>query len=143
MSLMKKYAPPLTTTITVEWLSASSMTFGDNANDLTVLYFYGERWPCNNHARMRIECSKLKADLCYNLHVVNNPSCTCGATNENAKHFVLYCPLYNNIRVIMVNKINNKMPVMAHNILIGRDKYNVNVTRRVLKAVQEFISDSH
>ena len=41
------------------------------------LYYYGKRWPSINHARLRIGCSKLKEDLCNNLHVENSSRCDC------------------------------------------------------------------
>ena len=58
------------------------------------LYYYGKRWPCIHHARLRIGCSKLKGDLCNNLHVENSSRCACGFELEDASHFFLDCPLY-------------------------------------------------
>jgi len=58
------------------------------------LYYYGKRWPSINHARLRIGCSKLKGDLCNNLHVENSSRCDCGFELEDASHFFLDCPLY-------------------------------------------------
>ena len=57
--------------------------------DLVPLYYYGERWPSVHHARMRIGCSKLKNDLCNNLHVIDNANCNCGNPNETAYHYFL------------------------------------------------------
>ena len=58
------------------------------------LYYYGKRWPSINHARLRIGCSKLKGDLCNNLHVENSSRCDCGFELEDASHLFLDCPLY-------------------------------------------------
>ena len=43
------------------------------------------------HARLRMQCSTLNADL-YRKNIVNSPSCQCGGF-ENAQHLFLSCPL--------------------------------------------------
>ena len=52
----------------------------------TILY-YGERWASIHHARLRLGCSKLNSHLCYNLHVIPSPECSCGAAVEDVAHF--------------------------------------------------------
>ena len=59
--------------------------FAIEYTDLQILYYYGKCWPSIHHARMRIGCSKLNSDLCHNLHVIEDPSCRCGAPLENAE----------------------------------------------------------
>ena len=46
--------------------------------DTNVLYYYGKRWSGIHHARLRLGCSKLNFDLCYNLRVIDSPKCKCG-----------------------------------------------------------------
>jgi hypothetical protein len=51
------------------------------------LFYYGNRLESAIHARMRIENSPLKADLCNVLHVVQSPLCPWGCgVPENVKH---------------------------------------------------------
>jgi hypothetical protein len=63
----------------------------DHARSLPLknpLYFFGTRLEAAIHARMRIENSPLKADLCKVLHVIQSPLCPWGCgVEENVKHF--------------------------------------------------------
>ena len=67
------------------------------------LYESGTRLPALYHARTRLGCSALNAHLCFNLHVIEYPSCLCGYELEDPMHFYLHCPLYTNER----NKMND------------------------------------
>ena len=51
------------------------------------LYYYGPRWESIQLARMRMNCSSLRAHLCFHLHVIDNPACVCGEENEDLTHF--------------------------------------------------------
>ncbi len=93
--------------------------------ELQVLYYYGERWPAVHHARLRIGCSKLNSDLCYNLHVIDEPACTCGSPLENAEHFFLFCPIFQNLRITMINEIEGVMPITITNLLFGNSDYSI------------------
>ena len=88
-------------------------------DDITVLYYYGQRWAQIHHARLRTGCSKLNADLCYNLHVRNDPTCTCGHPCENASHFLFNCPNYAQIRNNMIQKISAITTVSLDIFLYG------------------------
>ena len=48
------------------------------------------------HARLRMGCSSLNADL-YGKNIVPSPSCSCGGF-ESAYHFLFMCPNFNDIR---------------------------------------------
>jgi hypothetical protein len=70
------------------------------------LFYYGNRLESAIHARMRIENSPLKADLCNVLHVVQSPLCPWGCgVPENVKHFFFECPKYGNERQTLVNDL--------------------------------------
>ena len=59
------------------------------------LYYRGGRRVSVTHSRMRIGCSSLNADLTHELHVLNNPACTCpSGEEETAKHYFLHCQKY-------------------------------------------------
>ena len=79
--------------------------------DKNVLYYYGERWSKVHHSRIRIGCSKLNADLCFNLHVRDNPSCICGAPNENDYHFYIKCPCFTVQRNVLQSAIADLSPL--------------------------------
>ena len=89
-------------------------------NDLMILYFYGERWPSVNHARMRIGCSKLN----NNVHVIDDPICTCGTAEETAEHFFLECINYDDRCRTILTECNNLTSVCANSILFGNNNWH-------------------
>ncbi len=116
--------------------------FKRQLSELQILYFYGERWPSVHHARMRIGCSKLNFDLHFNLHVSKSPACICGARYEDATHFFLWCPRFDNIRQELLYDIRGVMPINAKNLLYGNENFNKESNERVFKAVHHFIMKS-
>ena len=107
-----------------------------------VLYYYGQRWAAVHHARLRIGCSKLKYDLCYNLHVIDNPNCTCGADIEDADHFFMYCPNYDDLRGSMYDTLSNLDAFDINTILYGNTHLSTEANKAVFDAVHKFISDT-
>ena len=58
----------------------------------TELYEIGTRKLSIVHAQLRMHCSNLKSHL-YELHVIDQPTCICGYRKEDARHYLLFCPL--------------------------------------------------
>ena len=87
----------------------------DIRNELNVLYYYREV----HHTRMRLGCSKLNYGLCYNLHVIDYCNCSCGALVEDAYHFFLVCPKYNEIRNVLFNAALPLCPPTLKTLLFG------------------------
>ena len=110
--------------------------------EANVLYYYGERWAQVHHARLRIGCSKLKADLCYKLHVINNSICACSHPIEDANHFFLSCPLYNDIRQELFTDILKFTQVNLKNILYGDDTQDLQTNKMIFDAVHKFMISS-
>ena len=48
--------------------------------------------------------SNLNSHL-YNRHLTNNSSCACGSPNETAEHYLLLCPIYDNLRHNAIHNI--------------------------------------
>ena len=111
----------------------------ENKNEANILYYYGMRWPALHHSRIRIGCSKLKHDLHYNLHVVNDPKCACGADDENAEHFFLHCQNYIDLRLQLYNTISVYCEVTLNTILHGNPKLDINFNKQIFDAVHHFI----
>lgn len=111
-------------------------------SELNTLYYYGQRWPAVHHARMRIGCSKLNYDLCFNLHVINHSTCRCGATSEDANHFLLVCPLYDEQRVIMRASVQQVTTFDLATLLHGDPALSLDLNIIVFGAVHKFITDS-
>ena len=55
----------------IQTLEEFKLEIKPSTKEKNILYYYGKRWPCVHHSLMRIGCSKLKFDLCNNLHVIN------------------------------------------------------------------------
>ena len=106
---------------------------------MTVLYYYGERWPSVHHARMRTGCSLLRKDLFYNLHLIEDPHCSCGADLENAKHYFMHCPNYDDIRTSLRQEITECVPFTVKNLLFGNKNFSYEINTLVFKAVHKFI----
>ena len=104
-----------------------------------ILYYYGKRWPCVHHSRIRIGCSKLKYDLCNNLHVINETYCECGADIEDAHHFFLKCPLYIDLRFELFNAISVYSQVNMNVILHGNSNLDYEQNKTIFDAVHSFI----
>ena len=104
-----------------------------------ILYFYGNRWPSIHHSRLRIGCSKLNHDLYYNLHVVENASCACGALDEDVHHFFFECPNYLDLRMQLFNAIIAYTNVTLETILHGNDKLSLGLNKAIFDAVHLYI----
>ena len=123
-------------------LKSFKSNLSKSVKETNVLYYYGHRWAGIHHARLRIGCSKLKHDLYHNLHVIDSPTCTCGAEIEDATHFFLYCPNYDELRETLYEKLT---PFRAFNIdaiLHGDKDLAVESNQVVFDAVHQFICDS-
>ena len=110
--------------------------------DCNILYYYGKRWPSLHHSRIRIGCSKLKSDLCFNLHVIEDPLCYCGEI-EDAHHYFLHCPNYLDIRINLFSFISAYAPVSLDIILYGKNELSLELNKLIFDAVFEFIEKSH
>jgi hypothetical protein len=105
------------------------------------ILYYGERWTNIMHARLRMGCSKLKSDLFYNLHVIDDPYCTCGQI-ETAKHFLLHCPIYADLRENLLSSIDFIIPITIDTLLYGNNELSRNNNLEIFKIVHLFIKKS-
>ena len=112
-------------------------------NELCKAYYYGERWPSVHHARMRIGCSKLNSHLCYNLHVINNPTCECGAPEESPYHYFFECPNFQAQRANLFNAVSEVTTVALDALLYGLPTLFLGQNQAVFKAVHSFIISTH
>ena len=90
---------------------------------------------------MRLNCSNLNGDL-FNLHVVDNPTCSCSFPIEDAKHYFLDCPLFAAQRVNMVTSISQITECTLQTILSGNDRLSFEINCEIFSYVHEFIEDS-
>ena len=69
-------------------------------------YYYGPRWESIQLERMRMNCSSLRAHLCFHLHVIDNPACFCGEANEDPTHVFFHCQQYVEQRREMLHNLS-------------------------------------
>ena len=82
--------------------------------------------------------SDLNSDL-FRRHLTQDKSCSCGFRDENEKHFLLDCQLYNNIRLVT---INNLPPITRKfdTLLNGRTEFSLAFNTFITLIVYEFIT---
>ena len=94
------------------------------------------------HAHLHMLCSPLNDHLYSYIHVVDNPVGQCGFQRENNKHFLLECPLFNNKRVKIINKLAELgFYITVMNLLYGTCTagHSEQVNTEVFKILQHFI----
>jgi hypothetical protein len=115
----------------------------------TVWHYYGQRWGNIHHARLRMGFSKLRSDLFKNYHVIPNESCLCGSHREDATHFLLDCPIYSNLRRIMLQDLKNligSLPktkkILVDLLLRGDKELSPDLNSKICKIVQDYLLTS-
>ena len=109
------------------------------------LFYVGKRNVNILHAQLRLGCSKLNSHL-FSLHVIDSPACICGSNNEDSEHFLLYCPLYDNIRRLLIHDlatIIDNQHLSTETLLYGNDSYDLQTNIKIFEVVQTFLLDSN
>jgi hypothetical protein len=107
------------------------------------IYYYGRRFEALIHARMRIENSPLKADLCNILNVIQSPLCPCGGGQvENAKHFFFVCPLFTNQREQLASNLLPYVFEDVNPLLFGLPEEDHMINIHIFSAVHKYIKDT-
>ena len=76
-----------------------------------LLYSYGSKIENTLHTRLRIGLSTLNAHLFQICHdTISSPACNCGHHSEDTIHYILWCPLHNNHRLVLFAKMMSIMP---------------------------------
>ena len=103
-------------------------------------YYYGKRWTPIHHARMRIGCSKLNADLTFNLHVLDNASCDCGYPIEDAQHYLMDCNQFNEERRELFDKIVDISEPNVNLLLFGDFNLTAGQNELIFDAVHGYMT---
>ena len=114
-----------------------------NKNFKLRLTCQGKRVENVKHAQLRMKCSKLNYDLNL-LHVTGSPACSCGHRCENANHFLLHCPLYGQIRAVMINDSREVTQVyVSRNLLLyGSDHLDFLTNSKIVKVVHSYLKST-
>ena len=99
-------------------------------------YNAGTRKTSIQHARLRMKCSNLNEHL-YRRHLTDDKSCQCGAPTENNEHYLLFCPLYTDIRNQFINQ-----EVGVNTLLYGDSNLGNESNQEIFAMVHNFIEYS-
>ena len=103
-------------------------------------YYTGNRKLQVLHARIRTKCSSLNYDL-FQRNINDSPLCQCGDI-ENAEHFFLLCPFYNNQRTDFINSGSVYSNVSLQIILYGNNMLSYHANIAIFEAVHKYIYDT-
>ena len=109
-----------------------------NDHHIPPYYYIGERTAQIVHCKLRLQMSDLNFDL-YNRHLNLCMKCSCKAEKEDAEHYLLYCPLYNNYRKTTIDVL----PHIAKNsntLLHGNNTFSIPFNTYIFLSVHEFIT---
>lgn len=101
-------------------------------------YYHGNRFYNKIHAKFRMQCSSLAAHL-YNMHIIDDSSCSCGYQCEDCFHYFMQCPLYTRSRVVLMNSINTISSFHLNILIFGDDSLNMESNIRMVEAVHTFV----
>ena len=91
--------------------------------------------------KLRNSCSSLNADL-FRVNLTDSPSCRCGHHNEDVFHYLFHCPLYDDQRQTLGNKLYNYIPLTAHKLLFGDTDLPIEDNSNIMLAVQKYITST-
>jgi hypothetical protein len=105
------------------------------------LFYLGKRKINIVLSRLRMKCSNLKAHL-FELKIIENASCSCGYFYEDSVHFFFVCPLYNQQRTILHNKINPRVPFTLYTLLHGCKDLSIQENVTLYNLVLNFVENT-
>ena len=116
-----------------------------NVHCIPKYYFYGPRKLNVILTQLRCSASFLNYDL-YRAHILTDPSCQCGADVEDAKHFLLECPRYVNIRTTLLHNLNwlsDEVNISVELLTCGNSDLSDINNEKIFKCVFEYIKGSN
>ena len=75
----------------------------------------------------------------FNRHLTDNKACECGSDNETAEHFLLTCPLYDNIRMDTINTIPDFNTLDVDCLTNGCRNGTIIANKQIFQKVHEYI----
>ena len=90
------------------------------------------------HARLRMQCSSLNADL-YRKNIIPSPSCSCGGF-ESANHFFYICPQLTAVRERYLGGVLRNHT--THELLCCKPEFTNDENVSLFLKVQDFIIKS-
>ena len=101
--------------------------------------------------KLRLQFSDLNGHRFRHRFNAASPLCNCGTANEDNKHFLLHCPLFNNFRVSLHGELSEFLNLDIHNLddnffcsllLYGSAEFPFIINRMILEATIKDIKSS-
>ena len=105
------------------------------------LFYIGSRKVAVLHARLRMKCSMLKADLFKN-GLIESPGCACGAANEDTFHYLFECQNFRVERDRLQNIVIPLAPFTVQTLLFGSDNCTLQENEKIFLAVHSYINST-
>lgn len=106
------------------------------SNNVPQYFYFGKRRYQILHTRLRTNCTSL-SDALFIKNIVPSPLCTCGQREK-----VAHCQMYNAVRAIMINTINQYCRVSLSTILFGNASLSDVMNENIFLAVLNYIEKS-
>ena len=87
--------------------------------------------------------SLLHYDLCFNVHVRDDPSCRCGARFERVLHYFMQCALFDAQRERLLESVNLYQPCTLPLLLYGDSALSDNDNRNVFFLLTSITSNEN
>ena len=110
-----------------------------NKSKVPPYYYIGDRRCQILHARLRLGCSSLNADL-FNNHLSETDKCTCGEP-ETAQHFFFQCANFRAVRAATILSLPHQINIEI--ILKGCPLYDQQSNEEIVLQVHNFIKNSN
>ena len=104
-------------------------------------YFFGKRNLQVLHTRLRTKCSALNSDL-FMKNMTDSPLCNCGQI-EDAYHYLLYCTLYTEQRVILLDSLSAYPRITSKLLLFGDETISDDSNIIIFSAVHSYFESTN
>ncbi len=91
----------------------------------------------------RMGCSKLNTDLCFKMHVIGNPTCSCGNQAEDSYHYFFECDNFLVQRQELFDMLTDFEPITVDLFLHGNSDLSPNENTLIFSSVQQYVLDTN
>ena len=89
----------------------------------------------------RMNCSSLRAHLCFHLHVIDNPACVCGEVNEDPTLVFFHGQQYVEQRREMLHNMSVS-ETTVHDIIFGNDTLSTEENKINMDVIFKFVHET-
>ena len=91
---------------------------------------------------IRHRCSNLRVDL-FDVNIILDPSCSCGAPFESAEHYFFECNFYNEQRNNLFRNLNPNINANFSVLTSGSQNHDFGTNKAIIQVVLKYIKDTH